>query len=93
MSFSYTENHVCDGRDKPKLWSLASVAVGAVVGGPLGLFYGNSVVRSACEQPGAGNLCGLTSAPTLLFDIAIGAATGAAVAALAVGVILGRRKA
>ena len=92
MSFSYTEAHGCEGRDTPKLWSLASVAVGAVVGGPLGLLYGNSVVRSACEKPGASNLCGLTSAPTVPFYIAIGAVMGTAVAALAAVVILRRRR-
>jgi len=95
-SFSYTETHVCEGRDKTKIWWLASAAVGALVGaligGQLGLLYGNSVVRQACEKPDAGNLCGLTSAPFLPLDIVIGAVIGSSVAAFAVVVLLGRRK-
>lgn len=90
--FSYTEAHVCPGRDRTKLWLLASVAAGALVGGPLGLLYGNSVVSEACERPDAGNLCGLTSAPAVPFYIVIGAVVGASVAAFAVVVLLGRRK-
>ena len=88
---SYTETHVCVGRDRTKLWLLVSVAAGALVGGPLGLLYGNSVVRQACERPDASNLCGLTSAPAVPFYIVIGAVVGAAVAAFAVVVLLGRR--
>jgi hypothetical protein len=71
---------------------LASVAVGVLVGAPLGLLYGDSVVRQACERPDAGNLCGLTSAPAVPFYIVIGAVIGASVAAFAVVVLLARRK-
>src|SRR6478752_5131378 len=92
VAFSYTESHVCLGRDRTKLWLLASVAAGALVGGPLGLLYGNSVVRQACERLGAGNLCGLTSAPAVPFYIVIGAVVGASVAAFTVVALLGRRK-
>jgi hypothetical protein len=91
--FSYTETHVCEPRDKTKIWLLASVAVGVLVGGPLGLLYGNSIVREACERPDASNLCGLTSAPTVPFWIVIGAVVGASVAAFAVVALFGRRKA
>jgi hypothetical protein len=93
VPFSYTETHVCEARDKTKIWLLTSVAVGALVGGPFGLLYGNSIVRQACEKPDASNLCGLTSAPTVPFWIVIGAVIGASVAAFAVVVLLGRRKA
>jgi len=80
-------------RDKTKIWLLATPAVGALVGGPLGLLYGNSVVRAACEKPDASNLCGVTSAPMVPFYIIIGAVIGAAAAAFAVVAILGRRRA
>ena len=92
VPFSDTETHVCVGRDRTKLWLLASVAAGALVGGLLGLLYGNAVVRQACERPYASNLCGLTSAPAVAFYIAIGTVVGASVAAVAVVVLLGRRK-
>jgi hypothetical protein len=92
VPFSYTEPHVCVGRDRNKRWLLASVAAGALAGGPLGLLCGNSVVRQACERPDASNLCGLTSAPAVPFGIVIGAVVGASVAAFAVVVLLGRRK-
>ena len=93
MPFSYTDTHVCEGRDKAKLWLLAALAVGAVIGGPLGLWYGDFAIQSVCEKPDASNLCGLTSAPAVPFYIAIGAVIGATVAALAVVAILERRKA
>jgi hypothetical protein len=93
VPFSYTETHVCKGRDRTKLWSLASIAMGAVIGGPVGLLYAKSVIQQACKKPDATNLCGLTSAPAIPFYIAIGAVIGASVAALAVVLILGRRKA
>jgi hypothetical protein len=90
--FLYTETHVCPGRDRTKLSLLASATAGALIGGPLGLRYGNSIVSLACERPGAGNLCGLTSAPAVPFYIVIGAVVGASIAALGVAVLLGRRK-
>jgi hypothetical protein len=93
VPFSYTETHICEGRDRTKLWSLASVAMGAVIGAPVGLFYAKSVIQHACAKPDATNLCGLTSARAIPFYIAIGAVVGASVAAFAVVLILGRRKA
>jgi hypothetical protein len=91
--FFYTEGHVCEGRDKGKLWSLAPAAIGAVVGGPLGLVYGDSVIRQVCENPDAGNLCGLAAVPTVPFYIVTGAVLGASVATFAFLMILGRREA
>ena len=93
VPFSYTEIHVCEGRDKTKLWSVGSVVIGAVIGGPLGLIYANSVIQQACAKPDATNLCGLTSAPAIPFYIAIGAVIGASVAAFAVVLTLATRKA
>ena len=90
--FSYMEPHVCEGRDRTKIRLLASVAAGALVGGPLGRLYGESVVQQFCARFDAGNLCGLTSAPAVPFYIIIGAIVGASVAASAVAVLLGRRK-
>jgi len=91
--FSYRETHVSEGRDKTKIWWLASVAIGALVGGPLGLLYGQSVVSQACGKPDASNLCGLMTAPSVPFYIAIGAIVGASVAAVTVVVILRKRQA
>jgi len=93
MPFSYTETHVCEGRDKTKIWLLALVAVGALVGAPLGRLYGLSVIGQACDRPGAGNLCGMIDSFALPFYVVIGAVIGAAAAAFAVTVLLARRKA
>jgi hypothetical protein len=94
--FSYTETHVCTGRDRTKLWLLTSVAAGALVGGPLGRLLGNAVVssavRQACERPDATNLCGLMLIPAVPVYIGIGTIVGAAVAGFAVAAFLGRRK-
>jgi hypothetical protein len=65
----------------------------AVIGGSVGLFYEQSVIRQACERPGAGNLCGLASAPALPFYIVIGAVVAASIATVVVVLVLGRRKA
>jgi len=46
-------------RDYAKVWLMAAVAGGALVGGPFGLLYGQSIVRKACDTPDASNLCGL----------------------------------
>ena len=91
--FFHTEGHVCEGRDKGKLWSLALAATGAVLGGPLGLLYGDSVIRQVCENSDAGTLCGLAGVPTVPFYIVTGAALGASLATFALVMILGRRKA
>jgi hypothetical protein len=92
-SFSYTETHVCEGRDRVKIWWIAAVALGAFVGAPLGLFYGKALVREACGQPDASNLCGFMSAPSVPFYIVIGAIIGASVAAFTVAVLLRKRNA
>lgn len=97
-SYAYTEPHICEGRDTAKLWTLAwivgIVAIGAVIGGPLGLVYARSLSAQACDQPTANNLCGV---PTALFAVpfygAIGAVLGASVAGCVVVVILRRRQA
>jgi hypothetical protein len=93
VPFSYAEPHVCEGRDTTRIWLRASVAVGALVGAPLGLLCGNYVVRQACDRPGASNLCGLTSAPAVPIYIVMGAVIGASAAALAIAVLLRSRKA
>ena len=74
-----------------KVRVLALIAVGALAGGPLGFFYGNSVARASCENPNAGNLCGLTSATTLPLYVIIGAVIGASFAAVAAVAIASRR--
>jgi len=97
LPFSYTEPHRCEGRDRTKLWSLASVAVGAVGGGVggawLGLAYGHSLMRAACQRPDATNLCGLSTLPAIPFYVVIGAVIGASIAAFAIVVTLRRRRA
>jgi hypothetical protein len=90
MTFSYTADHVCEGHDYAKLWSGVSVAVGALVGGPFGYLYGLSVIRRACDEPGAGNLCGLAAFSTVPMYVVCGAALGAIVATIAVVVIIRR---
>jgi hypothetical protein len=87
LPFSYTEPHVCEGRDKTMLWSLATAAVGAIVGGQLGLTYARALIRQACDKPDATNLCGLTSAPAVPFYVVIGVAIGVTVGAFAVVLI------
>ena|SRR5258708_5229096 len=86
MTFTYTEDHVCEGHDRAKLWLMASVAGGAVVGGLLGLFYGLSHGRRACSEPDASNLCGLADifAPPLALPLYV--AVGAVIAILITGV-------
>jgi hypothetical protein len=92
-TFMYTADHVCEGRDYTRLWSGASVAVGALLGGPLGYLYGLSIIRQACDAPGAGNLCGLAAFSTIPVYVICGAAIGGLVATVAVVVIIHRRKA
>jgi hypothetical protein len=91
--FSYTETHVCEGRDKTILALLTAVVVGAVIGGSVGLLYAKCDIAQACARPDATNLCGLTTGPVIPFSIAIGAIIGASVATFAVVLILRRRKA
>jgi len=96
LPFSYSDVHVCEGRDKAKLWLFATVAigsiVGAILGGRLGLVYVNSVIRQACDKSGATNLCGLPIAPAVPFYVAAGAVIGASAAACAVVLIFRARK-
>src|SRR5690242_3398345 len=92
VSFSYAKPHVCEGRDKSKLWLFAFAVIGTLVGGLLGWRYGNSLIRQACERPDASNLCGLPSAYSMPFYLAVGAVIGASVSALLVVVILRRRR-
>ena len=91
--FSYEAPHVCEGRDKTKMWALLSVGMGAFIGVPLGQWYGQYAIGQACDKPDATNLCGLSVLPALPFYIVIGAVIGASVAAFAAVVVLGRRKA
>jgi hypothetical protein len=99
MSLTYTDDHVCEGRDHTKLWLLASVAGGAFVGASLGLLrdlsISRQVLRGACGQPGAGNLCGFpafTATPGV-FPIytALGAVIGAMVAAVVIIAVMRSR--
>jgi len=91
-SFSYAEDHVCEGRDRSKLLLLASVVAGALAGAPLGRMYGISLVDEVCSRPGAGNLCWLTSVADVPVYMLLGAVFGASVAALVIVMILGRRQ-
>jgi hypothetical protein len=96
LPFSYAEPHICEGRDRTKLWFLSTALIaaiaGAIVGGALGHEYIQAVIRRACEQPDATNLCGLPSAPAIPFYIGIGAVLGASVAASAGALIVRTRK-
>jgi len=67
------------------------VVIGAFVGGALGMLYGTSIVRQACAQPNASNLCGFINTPSVPFYIVLGAIIGASAAALSVAVILRTR--
>ncbi len=93
--FSYSEIHVCEGRDITKLWSLASVAIGVLIGAPIGgragLLYANSLIADACGKPDASNLCGLPLTPSIPLYVITGAMMGASIVALAVGVIVALR--
>jgi hypothetical protein len=95
MSFTYTEAHVCEGYDYTKLWWMASVAggalVGGLVGGRLGLLYGFSVVARGCEgRAASNNLCWLSGIFTVPGFTAIGAMIGVLVSTVVVIVILAR---
>jgi hypothetical protein len=90
--FPYTDGHVCAGRDARKLWTLVCVVAGAVVGGPIGHWYGTVLIGQVCDRPDATNLCGLTSVAVIPVFIAIGAIAGASIAALIVTVVLRRRR-
>ena len=91
-TFLYADDHVCEGRNYAKIWLMASIAAGALGGGPLGYLYGLSVIRRACERPDAGNLCGLTAASMVPGFVAVGVVVGAAVAAFSVIFIVSRGK-
>jgi hypothetical protein len=92
IAYTYAGGHVCQGRDKTKVWLLTSVAAGAVGGGLLGRIYGNRVLAQVCDAPDAGNLCGLFSAPTVPLYVGIGAVVGAFVGALVLVIVLRRRR-
>lgn len=87
VPFSYADIHVCEGRDKTKLWSLAAVGLGAILGGPLGLSCTHFLLRQACLRPDATSLCGLMIVPFVPVYIAIGAVSGASIAAVAVTLV------
>jgi hypothetical protein len=92
MTFAYSETHVCEGRDLARIWSMVSVAAGALAGGASGLLYGLSIVRQACDNPGAGNLCGLGPSYFVPGYGLIGAVIGALVATVAATLFMGRPK-
>jgi len=92
MSFSYTEPHVCEGRDYTKLWSIVVAAGGALVGAPVGVLCGNSLIRAACAKPDAGNLCGLVPSFFVPGYAIVGASLGALAASALVIVIVHRRQ-
>ena len=93
MTFAYSETHVCEGRDYAKVWSMVSIAGGALIGGPLGLLYGLSIIRQACDKPDASNLCGFTPSYFVPGYVLIGAVIGALVATIAALLFMGRTKA
>lgn len=90
MSFSYAETHVCEGRDKSKAWLIAAVGTGALAGAPFGRLFGNYIVGRACNQPNAGNLCGLFAAPMGPLFVIAGAVVGASITLLALTRMLAR---
>lgn len=92
MSFAYAETHLCAGRDRTKIWLLISVVAGAALGGPLGRQYGLSVVRQACDKPGASNLCGFFPWLFAPVFVILGAGIGVFVAALVVMTVLAKTK-
>src|SRR2546430_916228 len=83
MNFAYSEPHVCEGRDYTKVWSIVSIAGGALIGGPFGLLYGLSIVRQACDKQDAGNLCGFVPSYFVPGYVLIGAVIGGFVATVA----------
>jgi hypothetical protein len=92
MSFAYTETHSCAERDRTKTWLLVSVVRGAALGGPLGYQYGLSLVRQACDKPGASNLCGFFPSLFAPVFVILGAGVGVFVAALVVMAVLAKVK-
>ena len=81
--------HWCN--DNTRVWSMVSVAVGALVGGPLGLLYGRSKVLKACAQSDASNLCGLIPSYFVPGYVLIGAVTGALAATVAAFLFVSRK--
>ena len=77
--------------DDTKVWSIVFVAVGALVGGSLGLLYGGSIVRKACAQSDARNLCGLIPSYVVPGYVLIGAVLGALAATAAVFLSISRK--
>ena len=93
MNFSYSDTHVCEGRDYTKVWFMVFVACGALAGGPLGLWYGRTIIGRACEKPNASNLCGFVPSYFVPGYVVIGAVIGALIATVAVIQFMGRSKA
>ena len=92
MNVTYSEADVCERRDYAKVWLMVSVAGGALVGGPLGLLYGRSIVGQACDKPDASNLCGLVPSYFVPGYVLIGAVIGALVVTVAAILFMGRQK-
>jgi len=93
MSFTYAEAHVCGGYDHSKLWWMASVAGGALIGGLVGALVGERLgflygfVRPSGRWLWLGALFSLSVVPV---DSILGAVIGAIVATVAVIAILAR---